>query len=117
MLHATFRSLLARKLRLLLASLAVLLGVSFVSGAFVLTDSLSGVFDTLFTSINTGTSVRVQSSSAFGDTGSNSDREPVSQAVLDKVRSVAGVKEANGDISARRLRAAIAARFGGLPFH
>jgi putative ABC transport system permease protein len=100
MLRATFRSLLARKLRLLLASLAVLLGVSFVSGAFVLTDSLSGVFDKLFASINTGTSVRVQSTSAFGDSSNDSQREPVSQAVLDKVKAVPGVQEANGDISA-----------------
>jgi putative ABC transport system permease protein len=98
MLRATLRSLLARKLRLLLASLAVLLGVSFVSGAFVLTDSLSGVFDKLFSSINTGTSVRVQTASAFGGTSSD-NREPVTQAVLDKVRTVKGVKEANGDVS------------------
>ena len=40
MIRATFRSLTARKLRLILSSLSIVLGVSFVSGAFVLTDSL-----------------------------------------------------------------------------
>ena len=40
MLRATLRSLLARKLRLLLSAMAVVLGVAFVAGAFVLTDSL-----------------------------------------------------------------------------
>ena len=40
MLRATLRSLLARKLRLLLSATAVVLGVAFVSGALVLTDTL-----------------------------------------------------------------------------
>ena len=48
MIRATFKSLAARKLRLLLSSLSIVLGVSFVAGAFVLTDSLGKVFDDLF---------------------------------------------------------------------
>ncbi|MCW2600734.1 MAG: hypothetical protein JWM02_2563 [Frankiales bacterium] len=99
MLRATFRSLLARKLRLVLASLAVLLGVSFVSGAFVLTDSLSKVFDNLFTSINQGTAVNVQAVSVLGASGFDAtDREPVSQSVLDAVKKVRGVSDVVGDV-------------------
>ena len=48
MLRATLKSLLARKLRLLLSGLAVVLGVMFVSGAFVLTDTLGRSFDAVF---------------------------------------------------------------------
>jgi putative ABC transport system permease protein len=48
MLRATLKSLLSRKLRLTLSGLAVVLGVMFVSGAFVLTDTLSRSFDSLF---------------------------------------------------------------------
>ena len=97
MLHATLRSLLARKLRLVLAGFAVLLGVSFVSGTYVLTDSLGRVFDGLFADVNAGTAVTVRGVSALG--GSESiDREPVSQAVLDKVTHVAGVDEVAGRI-------------------
>ena len=44
-LRATLKSLLARKLRLVLSGLAVVLGVMFVSGAFVLTDTLGRSFD------------------------------------------------------------------------
>jgi putative ABC transport system permease protein len=100
MLRATLRSLLARKLRLLLASTAVLLGVSFVSGAFVLTDSLSRVFDNLFASINAGTSVTVQGVSALGDDGfDTSSREPVTQPVLDAVRKVDGVRDVVGQVN------------------
>ncbi|MBJ7602207.1 MAG: hypothetical protein JF888_03290 [Candidatus Dormibacteraeota bacterium] len=40
MFNATLKSLLSRKLRLLLSGLAVVLGVMAVSGALVLTDSL-----------------------------------------------------------------------------
>ena len=48
MLRATLKSLLARKLRLMLSGLAVVLGVMFVSGSFVLTDTLGRSFDALF---------------------------------------------------------------------
>ena len=48
MLRATLKSLLARKVRLLLSGLAVVLGVMFVSGAFVLTDTLGRSFDSVF---------------------------------------------------------------------
>lgn len=48
MLRATLKSLLARKLRLILSGLAVLLGVMFVAGSFVLTDALGRSFDNLF---------------------------------------------------------------------
>ncbi|MCW2499529.1 MAG: hypothetical protein JWN87_1205 [Frankiales bacterium] len=99
MLRATFRSLLARKLRLMLASTAVLLGVSFVSGAFVLTDSLSKVFDNLFATINQGTSVTVQGVSALGeDSFDASSREPVPGAVLETVRKVDGVSDVVGQV-------------------
>ena len=48
MLRATLKSLLARKVRLILSGLAVVLGVMFVSGAFVVTDTLSRSFDAVF---------------------------------------------------------------------
>jgi putative ABC transport system permease protein len=99
MLRATWRGLLARKLRLLLASLSVLLGISFASGAFVLTDSISKVFDHLFSTINAGTAVTVQGVSAFGTNSFDSnDREPVPQSVLDRVSKVDGVSSAIGTI-------------------
>lgn len=48
MLKATLKSLLARKVRLILSGLAVLLGVMFVSGSFVLTDAIGRSFDNMF---------------------------------------------------------------------
>ena len=47
MFRAALRSVLARKVRLLLTGLAVLLGVSFMSGTYVLTDTMTAAFNDL----------------------------------------------------------------------
>src|SRR3954467_8555574 len=99
MLRAPLRSPLAPKMRLLLSGIAVVLGVAFVSGTFVLTDSMSKVFDDLFATVSQGTAVNVRGHSGFGDTSDASSNEPVPQAVLDSVRKVDGVKEAVGEVS------------------
>ena len=44
-LKLTLASLAARKIRLALTTFAVVLGVAFVSGSFILADSLRGTFD------------------------------------------------------------------------
>ena len=48
MLRATLRGLLAHKVRLLLTAVAVVLGVAFVTGSLVFTDTLGKTFDDLF---------------------------------------------------------------------
>ena len=48
MWKATLKGLLAHKLRLALTAVAIVLGVMFVSGTFVLTDTLHSTFTTLF---------------------------------------------------------------------
>jgi putative ABC transport system permease protein len=98
MLRTTLRSLLARKLRLLLSGLAVVLGVAFVSGTFVLTDTLGKVFDDLFAGVSKGTSVVVRGVSAFDEAGSGAPAPPVDAALLDRIRSVDGVADAIGRV-------------------
>lgn len=100
MLRATFRSLLARKLRLLLSATAIVLGVSFVSGSLVLTDTLGRVFDELFASVNAKTAVEVRGKEPF-DAGTQGEaaRQPVPASVLETVRAVDGVAAVVGDVS------------------
>jgi putative ABC transport system permease protein len=98
MLRATLTSLLARKLRLLLSGLAVVLGVAFVSGTFVLTDSMGRVFDNLFATVSQGTAVNVRGVSGTGETTNAAGNEPVPQAVLEAVQKVDGVAEAIGEV-------------------
>ena len=51
MRNVTIKGLLAHKLRLALTALAIMLGVTFISGTFVLTDTLHNTFTVLFSNI------------------------------------------------------------------
>jgi putative ABC transport system permease protein len=103
--RATFKSLLAKKLRLVLTAISVVLGVGFVAGTYVLTDTMNAAFDDLFAQTSAASDVVVRSESAFdsaaagpgGGSGSD-DREPVAASVLDDVLAVPGVAVAVGDV-------------------
>ncbi|HCT78090.1 MAG TPA: ABC transporter permease [Micromonosporaceae bacterium] len=106
MLRATLKSLLARKLRLILSGLAVLLGVMFVSGSFVLTDSLGRSFDNIFATSLAGTDVIVTADPAVAVSEMEGESVPglLTAADLASVRQVAGIKEAIGDVQADGAR-------------
>ena len=65
MFKLALRNLWEHKVRLLASAVAVFLGVAFLVGTFVFTDSLRGVFDDLFSSVYKGTDVLVQGEQAF----------------------------------------------------
>ncbi|RLK25483.1 putative ABC transport system permease protein [Micromonospora sp. M71_S20] len=98
MFRATLKSLLARKVRLILSGLAVVLGVMFVSGAFVLTDTLGRSFDAIFADAYEGVDVNVAAKPKIdvGEAEGMPVAAPVPAATLDKVRAVPGVAEATG---------------------
>lgn len=97
MLRASLKGLFSRKLRLTLAVVAIVLGVSFLSGAFVLTDSLGARFERLFTSINQNVDVQV----ALTEDAQDDDPQPrLTQAQLDKMEDVPGVAAVAPDVSA-----------------
>ncbi len=50
MIKAALRSLLGRRLRLLMSTFAIVLGVAFVSGTLIFTDTLDRSFTALFAS-------------------------------------------------------------------
>src|SRR5256885_1901841 len=91
MWRATLRGLVAHKLRLGLTALAVVLGVAFVAGTFVLTDTIDHTFDNLFAQVNKGVEVTVRASSAFGQ-----ERARVPESLVPKIRAVDGVARAEG---------------------
>jgi putative ABC transport system permease protein len=98
-LRATFKSLLSRKLRLVLSGMAVVLGVMFVSGAFVLTDTLGRSFDGLFATVYSGVDVGVTAKPKVdsGDFGSP-EEGLIPASVVDKVRTAPGVASAKGTV-------------------
>ncbi|MEU3457554.1 FtsX-like permease family protein [Micromonospora sp. NPDC006766] len=102
MLRATLKSLLARKVRLLLSGLAVVLGVMFVSGAFVLTDTLGRTFDAIFADAYAGIDVNVAAKPKIAGAEVQGDQAtpPFPAATVDKVRAVPGVAGATGMVVA-----------------
>jgi putative ABC transport system permease protein len=103
-LRATLKSLFARKVRLVLTTLSIVLGVGFVAGTFVLTDTMNTAFNQLFKQAGAGIDVVVRSQSAFtaqqqGGGGAADQREPIPDSVLSLVESVDGVKAASGVVT------------------
>ncbi|CAN5521705.1 ABC transporter permease [soil metagenome] len=96
MFKATLKDLLGRKLRLVTTSLAVLLGVAFLAGTLVLTDTLCATFDDLFADIYEGTDSHVRSEDAFETDFGETRRAPLDAALLDTVTTVDGVASAAG---------------------
>jgi len=86
------RNLVASRLRLALTSLAVVLGVGFVVGAFVLGDTINKAFDEVFSTAGQGVSVEVRGV----ETVSAADRQPVPEDLLARVQAVEGVRAAAG---------------------
>ncbi len=97
MLKATLASLVARKLRLALTAFAVMIGVAFMTGSFVLSDTLTNTFDNLFQEVNQGKDVVVQPKPAFGS-ATEGTGEPIPAPTLDAVRKVDGVAAAEGGV-------------------
>ncbi|WP_326558590.1 ABC transporter permease [Micromonospora sp. NBC_01796] len=100
MLRATLKSLLSRKLRLVLSGFAIILGVMFVASAFVLTDSLGGRFEQLFQTINKDVAVQVQAT----DEAREEVTPPLlTEADLDRLAAVDGVRAVAGDASSEGI--------------
>ena len=98
MWRATLKGVLAHKLRLALTGSAIVLGVMFVSGTLVLTDTLHATFNNLFQNIYQNTSFVVRGHAAFtGNIGAV--RNPIPESVAGEVRAVPGVAAANGTAS------------------
>jgi putative ABC transport system permease protein len=80
--------------RLLLTAVAVLLGVTFVSGSLVLTSTSQRVLDEQFRTAASGADLAVRRAVAFDAAmGVEVTRDPVPLSVVDKIRNVAGVAQ------------------------
>ena len=93
MRKVALRGLFARKLRLALTVLAVVLGTTLIAGTYVFTDSINNAFDTIFTVSNRGTDAAITPHKTI-DTSNNGGTAPtVAGPVLDKVRTQGGAIE------------------------
>lgn len=84
------RSVRARLGRLIAIAVAILLGVSFVVGSFVLADTLRATFDKMFSNITEHVDLEVRSSVAFDQTAAD-QRDPLPATLVEQVAGVDGV--------------------------
>src|SRR4051794_7396672 len=107
MWEVTRKGLLAHKFRLLLTSISIILGVGFVAGTFVFTDTIGSVFDHLFTQTTSGTDAVVRAKLPFKVNvqggGAQQDRAPVPESLVPVVQSTPGVAEAQGSVNGYAL--------------
>src|SRR5271154_4183250 len=98
MWKVTSKGLLAHKLRLALTALAIVLGVAFISGTFVLTDTLNNTFSVLFGNIYQKIDFQVRGVAQLGS-GANATRNQLPESLLATVRGVPGVQAADGQVT------------------
>ena len=102
MRKVTINGLLAHKLRLALTALAIVLGVTFVTGTLILGDTLNRTFNTLIGTAYEHVNFQIRGKAAFNDTAaeinSTENRKPVPQRVAADVRALPGVAYVHGAV-------------------
>jgi putative ABC transport system permease protein len=94
----TIKQLTANKMRFLATGFAVILGVAFLAGTLILTDTIRGTLNGALAEADAGTDAYVRGSSAielgYGQTG-----RPIDAKLLDTIRRVDGVDQATIKVS------------------
>jgi putative ABC transport system permease protein len=97
MFKIIMHGLLARKFRLFATALAVTLGVAFMAGTLVLTDTFGQTFNDLSAGVYKGTDAQVRASSVFnGPQFTGAQRPFVDASLASTLRRVPGVAAAEG---------------------
>jgi putative ABC transport system permease protein len=102
MLHVTLKGLIAHKTRFIATLLAVLLGISFLAGTMVLTDTITRAFNDLFADVNRGVDAYVRSAQKIsgGGQGDAAQRRRLDDTLVATVAAVPGVEAAEPQIIA-----------------
>ncbi|MFJ9405729.1 ABC transporter permease [Streptomyces sp. NPDC101393] len=109
MLRTALRNVLAHKARLMMTALAVLLGVAFVSGTLIFSDTVGEAVKNASAKDLKGVAVSVQATSDPDEplTGDDGKRTTALNAKLaDKIRALPGVASVRPDISGEAVLAA-----------
>ncbi|MFF1378496.1 ABC transporter permease [Streptomyces sp. NPDC058308] len=101
MFRTALRNVLAHKARLLMTVLAVMLGVAFVSGTLVFTDTFGNAYKNKSAKSFDHVSVAIQSDGSSSDDSSDGgeQRSKLTDALLKKTRDLPGADSAIGSVS------------------
>ena len=99
MIKIAWRSLTAHKLRTILTTLAILLGVAMISGTYVLTDQIDKGFQQIFSNAYKGTDVTVTRKQSFTGAQMAGATVGLPESLVGTVQQVPGVSVAVGYIT------------------
>ena len=99
MLRVSLRTLQMHTLRLLLTIAAVTIGVAFISGTFVLSDTMSKAFDELYSGLSGDTDLVVRSQAAFTDYSVQPEARPLPEELVATIADIPGVQVAEGAVT------------------
>src|SRR3954447_3678527 len=94
MLSLAIKSIRSNKVRFVLTGIAVILGVAFMAGTLVLTDTIQASYDNVATNLYKSSDAVVRSSHHLDDANRGPVRGTIDAATLAKVRGVTGVSAA-----------------------
>ena len=103
MRKVTISGLLARKLRLGLTALAIVLGVTFVTGTLILGDTLNSTFNNLIGTAYQHVSFEIRGKAVLNESGpaavqGTTDRKPVPESLAAEISRVPGVAFVHGSV-------------------
>jgi putative ABC transport system permease protein len=100
MWRIAWKGVVAHRVRYLLAALSVMLGVAFIGGTYVLTDTMNSTFNNLYNEIYAGTGAVVRATQPFdpGLTWAN-QRQRIDARLAGTVAAVPGVRAVAPDLT------------------
>ena len=97
MFKLVWRNLLARKVRLVMSGLAIVLGVAFLSGVLVFSNGLSSTFDSIIKGSTPDATVQAKGLDSFDTTGGIATAS-ITPAVIAKLAALPEVADAHGTV-------------------
>src|SRR6478752_2142605 len=98
MLRLARKSVMAHKRRLIGTGLSVIIGIAFLAGTFVFTDTIKRTFDNLFADVFKNTDVYVRSNQSIESDFGQTQRPRIPDSLVAEVQKVPGVAEAAGTV-------------------
>jgi putative ABC transport system permease protein len=102
-LKVTWRNLFARKIRLVLSGFAIVIGVAFVAGSLVFTDTMSKSFDDIIKGGTSDVTVRPAGQDNWSGDSALIDTRAIPAPTLQSLESVPGAARVDGTVSSQSL--------------
>ena len=94
MVKASIKSLLARKARLLMSAMAIVLGTAFVAGSLIFTDTLGRTFDGIMDGTVGDVVVQAEQTDQYGGSGG----ARITAAQVEELADLPGAARADGSV-------------------